>query len=233
MKFYDDISIFYEDIFPLGAKKLKFIEKRTKKGDKLLDIGCATGELFFKLQGISGYGIDLDKKMLDFAKSRDKSSQYSLTDMMAIDKKFDFQFDSILCLGNTLVHLKNSEEVFTFFKKVKGLLKPGANFIIQVINYSHIYENSLKSLPLIENGLLRFERYYENLERGKSVDFKTKLLIKENGQVFENVIKLFPIEKTEIEELLKKSGFEDIEFFSGFDEAPWNENSLRTVIYTK
>ena len=176
MKFYDDISIFYENIFPLEAKKLEFIEKRTKKGDKLLDIGCATGELLFNLQGVSGYGIDLDKKMLDFAKSRDKSSLYSLTDMMDIHKKFDFAFDIILCLGNTLVHLKDSEEVFSFFKKVKELLKPGANFIIQVINYSHIYANGIKSLPLIENNLLRFERYYENFERGSQLILKPNFL---------------------------------------------------------
>jgi hypothetical protein len=46
------------------------------------------------------------------------------------------RFGAALCLGNTLPHII-PDAVPAFFAMVRGLLAPGAPFVIQTLNYAH------------------------------------------------------------------------------------------------
>ena len=64
-KFYTSISKYYSEIFPYQPMQLQFVKNRVGdlKGKNILDIGCATGELAFRLagEGAKVIGIDLNE----------------------------------------------------------------------------------------------------------------------------------------------------------------------------
>ena len=64
-----------------------------KKGDSVLDVGCGTGEYYDVTDGVF-YGIDLDKKYIDFANNKFKNRRDNirfedkdLNDLNPKDKK--------------------------------------------------------------------------------------------------------------------------------------------------
>ena len=72
MNFYESISDYYHDIFPLNKAQASFVQEsfdETHQKD-LLDIGCGIGELSFELSKSfhSVHAIDLDKSMISRAK---------------------------------------------------------------------------------------------------------------------------------------------------------------------
>ena len=66
--FYESIAKVYDYIFPKNRKQLEFVEsiKKISIEEKILDIGCATGNLTELLGEKTGnvVGIDLDKELL-------------------------------------------------------------------------------------------------------------------------------------------------------------------------
>ena len=126
MLLYETISDYYEIIFPLRENKISFIKGLLKQNkSKILDIGCSTGDLSLALArlGHEVTGIDLDEAMIKKAQKKPKKlgdiCKFQIKDMVEIGKDFqDETFDAVFCLGNTLVHLKNLEEIDLFLKNV-------------------------------------------------------------------------------------------------------------------
>ena len=81
---------------------LKIIKKKiSNKKIKILDVGCATGELIFFLNkelNAETYGLDVNKKLLNKAKKNCKNSQFQLMDI-GKNIKFKKKFDIIICSG--------------------------------------------------------------------------------------------------------------------------------------
>jgi glycine/sarcosine N-methyltransferase len=79
METYDPLAAYYEEIFPTERARVDFIDScvrskiRKRSGKvRLLDIGCATGELAEALthRGYLVEGIDLNEEMVRRAKRR-------------------------------------------------------------------------------------------------------------------------------------------------------------------
>ncbi len=200
---------------------------------KILDIGCGTGNLSIELSNdfTQVVGIDTNEEMLEIARFNveGKSTDFKNISMMDIDNAYKARsFDVVLCFGNTIVHLHDLNEIELFFKKTKQLLIPGGKFLFQLINYDNVLDNNLKGLPTIENEIIKFQRNYSVDEKGL-INFSTSLTIKENNEVLESNVKLYPIRKHQIEGALKKSGFENIIVFSSFKKDPYKPVSLPLV----
>ncbi|MTI65353.1 MAG: class I SAM-dependent methyltransferase [Firmicutes bacterium] len=230
--FYTSISSYYEYIFPLKREKVKFALDGLASNENILDVGCSTGKLARAISeyGHSVIGIDLDKDMISIAKEyeNDKLSFYKMN-MLDIDKNFSESiFDEILCFGNTLVHLQNNKDVLNLFKKIRLLLKEGGKFKFQVINYEKVLNENLNGLPTIENEKVKFIREYKLING--LIEFKTKLIIKDENKVIKNKIMLLPIGKDEILKLLKEAGFKKINCFSSFSKESFDKSKLPLVI---
>jgi hypothetical protein len=142
---------------------------------------------------------------------------------------FSALFDAALCLGNTLVHLINPDKIRDFLTRLNGLLKPEGLFGVQILNYERILRLRLTSLPVLETARVRFSRFYDFEESGRTelVLFRTELLVKghKDNRVAGRIISagpipLYPLRRTELAEMLEEAGFRTLNFYGGYGEDP-------------
>lgn len=234
--FYASISRYYSDIFPFNPAQLSFVERQlfSLQNKSLLDIGCATGELSFQLarRDANVTGIDLSTGLLQQALARDALPNLVFKEGNMLNLKSDFQqaqFDSVICFGNTLVHLDSLEIVKKMLEGVRFVLKPGGKFLLQILNYDYILENQVNTLPQIETDKLIFIRNYEFVEGAEHVQFKTRLFLKNEGIQIQNKTKLLALRSRQLQAALKESGFSKISFYSGFNEDAFGGSHLPLV----
>lgn len=241
MEFYDVLSEYYDFIFPLTNEKLNFLNDRIKKDSNVLDLACGTGSYTIALENLGNkvYGIDLDEKMIEIAK--DKSGNltnkidFRAMNMLDIDKEFiNETFDTIFCIGNSLVHLNNEEEILNLLKKIYSKLNEDGNIIIQIINYDRILKYNIDHLPTIINddNDIKFVRNYEFDSNNNKMYFNTKIIVNKDDieTEFSNSTPLLPLKSKELEKLLLKAGFKEINFYGNFKEETYNIDSYATII---
>nr|WP_321408736.1 class I SAM-dependent methyltransferase [uncultured Carboxylicivirga sp.] len=236
MDFYSNISEMYDQLFPFNEKQLLFVEKAVggKFAQKsILDMGCGTGSLAIAMARRSAKvrAFDFDEKMI--AKAEEKRPQaldlqFRKGDLRTFSDDYSSMlFDSILCLGNTVVHLDEQADVLKLFWNVKSKLKPGGKFIFQIVNYDRVLSQNVDHLPTIESGDLSFKRDYVHRRDGK-IGFITTLSFKGNT-ITENQVELLPLLKSWLEQPLKDL-FTTVEFYGGFDRSEWSEETFHLVV---
>lgn len=234
MKFYTSIHEHYDKIFPLNLKQLAWI--KSSLGDKfqILDIGCATGSLANALaqKGHLLWAFDLDKSMVEKAieKYGNKNPEFKVANMLNIQQIYSqLKFNSVLCMGNTLVHLSNESLLNDFISSVNKLLTNKGILLMQLLNYEYILEKKPEYLPLIDNSYLRFKRQYKYLENER-ISFQTELLIKANDQVMTNEIILYPIKRMDLQRILRQNGYKNITFQSSYDQQIYMPEALPLIV---
>ncbi len=238
MTFYDSISEWYDEIFPVNnnqAEFVKFVFENLKE-KQLADIGCGTGNLCLLLAPVVKHitGVDPDQGMLEIANTKGKAytnTKFIRADMLQTNQLFSASsLDGLLCIGNTLVHLSNTEEMRLFFLQSTQVLKPRGKIIIQIINYDHILSNKVENLPIIENENIRFIRKYEIQDFDKPLVFATRLIVKETGKEFSNRVVLYPLRKKQLNNLLLQAGFKNLEFYGDFSGNPLHDKSISLIV---
>ena len=230
---YTSISEYYDLIFNLSNNEKNFYDSfDINASDKVLEIGCGTGQLIDYLNSYSKdvMGIDLDCGMINFAKDKYPYINFFELNMKDIDLFFKSdKFDYIFCMGNTMVHLENTSDIEMFLKKVKSILNKNGKFIFQILNYDKIINQNIKELPLIENDKIAFQRKYHFINGGKII-FETVLTIKKNNIIIENKTQLYPLKSGEISEILKNIGFKDFIFYGNFIKDILNNDNSDLLI---
>jgi glycine/sarcosine N-methyltransferase len=238
MGFYEEISKYYDYIFPVGKPQVNFISKFSGKPPKdLLDVACGSGGYSIELaiQGYNVTAIDLDYNMIEGL--REKAVNHKLNikafqgNMLELRNKINSRYDLAFCIGNSLVHLEGEAEIEKFFIEMKGILKEDGKLVIQIINYDRVLSQNITSLPTIENQEvgLEFKRIYRYNEKLNKVFFKT--ILKVDEKEIENEIPLYPLLVEDIVKLLKKAGFNELKLYGDFKESEFNkENSYALVV---
>ncbi len=237
--FYEQMAAHYQWIFP-AMPKVPFLLKHFAHHPLLLDIGCSDGRVAQGLneKGHSVIGIDLSETMIQVAKTLPSTSalHFLQLDMLKTPDHFGGESaDGIYCIGNTFVHLPDltaMEEAISGFYKT---LKPGGRLIVQILNYAWYLDNRPRNLPLIDNEIVRFERFYSYLWGGPDatctgVDFSTTLTIKATGEMYSGTTRLFPLEKKDLEALALKVGFEALEWYGDYTGAGYSPNSTTLLL---
>jgi glycine/sarcosine N-methyltransferase len=236
-EFYSSISEYYHQIFPYNPNQLGFTSKYTEglEGKRILDIGCATGELAYQLANAGAVvtGIDLNEDLLFQAKIKkvDPNLTFQKGDMLELED--DFQpnhFDAILCFGNTLVHLLSKQQVLSMFCGVRTVLKSGGAFLLQILNYDYIISEKVTQLPVIETPDIKFIRSYKVEHENPVIGFRTELHIKKEDRVIINETPLLALQSLQVKDLLAEAGFTDVSLFAGFKEEPFGGKHLPLVV---
>ena len=151
-------------------------------------------------------------------------------DMIKINRNFQPNtFQTVICFGNTLVHLTHENQILDFFKQVKEVLSDNGKFLFQIINYDRILDEEIDFLPTIENENIRFIRNYRFDPLSGLIHFETKLTVKKAGAVIKNSVPLFPIRKNKLDVLLKEAGFTSVQYLGNFKREKWSEKSVPLV----
>ena len=229
-EFYTSIANYYDQIFPVGAEKVNFLMKNNPK--TAIDIACATGEVMKALQdkGVKVTGIDLDDKFIEMA--REKNLDARKLNMLYLDE-IDEKFDLLYCIGNSIAHLKDYDEIREFLKKSYDRINSNGKIVIQFINFEKFLKNEddqgyLGSLPDIKNDEFTFHRNYFKEE--DDIRFNTTLVV--NDLIIENNERLFPILKDEMVSIMWEVGFKNINVYGNFKGEEFDEKVSQPVIIT-
>lgn len=237
MGFYDEISKYYDYIFPTDKEEVDFLSNISGKPPKhLLDIACGTGGYSLELikLGYKVTAVDLDRKMVEELKNKAKELNIDVNalqgNMLEIDKKIQNKFDLAFCIGNSLVHLDGEIEIEMFLKEVKGMLKENGSLVIQIINYDRILKNKVSFLPTIKNAErgLEFSRTYRYDDEKNKIFFKT--VLKVDGEEIENEIALYPILSDNLVYLASKAGFKNINLNGDMAGGEFNKSSSYVLV---
>ena len=236
MTFYSSIAKAYDQIFPLNPSQVDFVEScfgRSVAGKRIVDAGCGTGSLAILLARRSAnvYGFDADAGIIGVAKEKQPQAlnlRFKTGDLVdelsALEKG---RYEGILCFGNTLVHLIEKDRIRAFVQNASQVLKRNGRLLIQIVNYNRVLKENIDYLPEIETGDYRFVRKYHLLNDGL-IDFETELTEKSTGEKVVNSVKLLPLKKEELEDILNPF-FSGVSFYGSFKKEPWNETSYHLV----
>lgn len=236
--FYTSIAPYYQHIFPFNPAHVEFLRQVLPyNGAKVLDVGCATGDLAFALThfGFPTWAFDFDARMIETAQQTKQEDTmfpvFEQLDMRLLDERYpESFFDTIICFGNTLVHLLSDEDISRFLQASHKILSAEGKLSLQILNYDYIFDQKVNSLPIIENEHVRFERSYDLKENLSLINFNTDLMVKETGHTISNSVQLNPIRKNRLQGLLEDSGFKILEAVGSFKRDPLTDSSLQLVV---
>ncbi len=241
MGFYEEISKYYDNIFPTGDEQIRFLKEVAGRPPKtVLDIACGTGGYSLELakQGYIVTGTDLDAEMVTQLDRKAKKEGLSIkslqANMLDLESKLSDRYNLVFCIGNSIVHLENLHQIKEFLCSARKLLDLDGSLVLQIINFDRILLKDVRSLPtLVDNKIgLSFERYYNYDKQGNIIYFKTELKV--DGKSYKNEIPLYPLLQDELIEAATEAGFKKIKLFGDFNGKEFDKyNSFMLVLWAR
>ncbi|MGM9949951.1 MAG: class I SAM-dependent methyltransferase [Lysinibacillus sp.] len=230
MSFYKTLTPYYDDIFPANEKTVAFLASHFQEGVSVLDVGAGTGNMAIALaqQGFRVTAMEPEEGMAKQIQLKAQAQQLPITvttNTMQQIGALEGTYQGIYCIGNTLVHLNDLEEIRTFFQQTFEKLQSEGTFIFQIVNY----EKKDFAFPVMEKEGFTFERQYER--DGDHILFTTTLSTKEGAQT--NTIPLYPATFTQLCPLLEACGFETIEAYGNFVSKAYDSDAPALIMVAK
>jgi glycine/sarcosine N-methyltransferase len=238
LAFYTDISLVYDDLFPVSPEQRALFDSLMGDGGarSIVDCGCGTGSQLepFAAAGLSCLGFDPDpslvaiarRKLAAYPKARIETGSFADLPRLAASRS-----DLLMCLGNSLVHVPQ-DEASRFLADAAGALSRPGTLLLQILNYERLLRERVTELPLIRasEGAVEFRRKYE-WEGDRKLLFRTTLRVAAADQprIARNEIPLYPIYPEELWETLTGAGFGEIRYYGNFARAEFSPGSEALV----
>lgn len=230
MTFYQTLTPFYDEIFPANEKTVAFLESFFEKGNSILDVGAGTGNMAIALakKGFSLTAMEPEEQMAEIIQQKAQNQNVNIevtTNTMQELNLFNQHFHGIYCIGNTLVHLNDLEEIKTFFRQAYEKLHLNGYFIFQIVNY----EKNDFVFPILEKENFTFERGYERSE--SHLLFTAKITTAD--QELMNTTRLYPATITQLRPLLEECSFEVTGEYGNFVYTNFDSNAPALIMVAK
>ncbi len=118
---------------------------------RVVDLGCGSGEhtRFLAALGFELTGVDASASQLEAAREADPHGRYLQAGLTALPEGALGGQGAAICVGNTLPHLCEAEELRAFFSGLARCLLPGAPFLLQLLNYDRILDRGERTFPIV------------------------------------------------------------------------------------
>jgi len=238
LAFYTDISLVYDDLFPVSPEQRALFVSLMDDGGvrSVVDCGCGTGSQLqpFAVAGLSCFGYEPDPSLVAIA--RRKLAAYPKTRVETgsfgdMPGNVPFPSDLLMCLGNSLVHVPQ-DEASRFFVDAAAALSRSGTLLLQILNYERLLREGVTELPMIRasEGTVEFRRKYE-WEGDRKVLFRTSLRVagEDEPRIARNEIPLYPVYAEELWGMLSNAGFGNIRFYGDFARSEFSTGSEALV----
>lgn len=225
------------------APFLKRLFGEAGEGRSLADLGCGTGEhaAYLASLGFRVTGIDRSAANILSAKETHAGVNFVEGDIAECDRLLPGPIDGALSVGNTLPHLETEEKLEALFSAVSRSLRPGGVFLIQILNYTKIFERKERVLaPNIradDEGEILFLRLMDPRPGGMVLFSPCTLRYRPGAEPPLEVISARNVllrgwQREEMATVLSRSGFSAVLFHGGMAEEeyqPLDSNDLVIV----
>lgn len=241
---YNTLSKYYDFVFPAGVEPLNMLQSLLQggKAESILDLACGSGSYSIELaaRGFEVYGLDYETDMIELARAKASARslvvnfrQGDMRDLAGLPNNFD----AALCIGNSIVHLLTSEDLFQALRETNRHLSQEGIYLIQTVNYDRILEYKITALPEIRNQQqgLTFTRLYTFRDDGL-IEFTTELkqdLPSGTETVHRGSVLLRPLTATQLTDALTRTGFTVKQAYGGFNEVAHSLEAPATVMVAR
>ena len=203
---------------------------------RVLDCACGTGRdlLMFHALGCEVFGSDLSDAMLAQARKGAATARVEIplrkADYRELPEHYDMEFDAVACLTNAINEPLEDAETLRALRSMRSVLRPGGILVFDQGQTDASMRNPPRFAPVANNRdftrLLVIERSGD-VQTVDILDF----IHTEARSAFEQAtvrvrIRLYDSWSA----ILKEAGFAQVEFFGGWDSAPYDKETSRRLI---
>lgn len=207
---YKEFAKYYDKFYQNKnyKKETEFLKNFINANDKILDVGCGTGihAALLTDNGFEVDGLDLNKEMLEIAKTRLKTNLY-WQNILEID--ISKKYNMIISMFAVFNHLKDTDELMRGLMNLKQLLHDGGKIIIDL-------HNPQSSGSKIDT--------YDNMTRVMKWNYDRSLKIEKSDIIFEidgikytdtHTFRIFTID--ELKECCERVGLKVVNVYENYD----------------
>ncbi|MDP3131156.1 MAG: methyltransferase domain-containing protein, partial [Bacillota bacterium] len=165
-------------------------------------------------------GIDLDEAMIEIARKKalalGSPAAFGVADIRSLSANALYQ--GVYCIGNTLAHLTEEDEIRDLVKKMYFALSDTGTAVIQIVNYDRVLDGNVTALPSLENAGRTLTRKYRR--DGGLVRFQTVLTYQDES--YRADTPLYPLRARTLQAILTSAGFRQVALYGDFDLRPFD-----------
>lgn len=234
-RFYDSLASRYDRMTGLPSRLEREMEVlrpivREFNIASALDAGAGTGvtALCLARLNVLTTAVDISDEMItllrEHARAMDLKINAVVSDLLKAHSIIEGVVDAVFCLGNTLSHFRQPDQLGAVLHEFRALLRPKGLLVVQVLNFQRF--GATGSLPVIErnNIVRRYSRTGGNVS----------LRISEQGgggrQPLEQALTMHPIHSQLLAQLLEIAGFVGVQVYGDLQRTPFDENASSDLV---
>ena len=174
MGFYDDLADSYDTITASAEREQSaaaFVDELTRRFtvQSAVDAACGTGlyALALARRGIGVVGVDLSAGMLDRARVAAEDAglraEWLCAPMQELAAHLEGPHDAVLCMGNSLPHLLDDDDLDAALAGMTAMLAPDGVLVLHLLNYVRIVSEKERVIGTTRKGATEYVRFYDFL----------------------------------------------------------------------
>lgn len=230
---------------PFLTSELVNLKSDTDEKVSILDAACGTGKHLIALadQGFDCAGADISARMVEIARDNALAANYDIPINQAgfgqLEEVFGVsKFDGLICLGNSLPHILQQDEMINTLGNFKAVIRPGGKLIIQNRNFDSVIQASSRWMEpqthREESKTWIFVRFYDFDPDGR-ITFNILILSDQKGSEFHQQVistRLWPIKMKQLVQFLESSGFVDLHLYGDLQGSTFDLEMSGNLVIT-